>query len=297
MAISKTAAIILILLIIGAVTVSYVLIKPGTEEEKALIITTFPGLEKDLQIMLDGCNISVEPLVPAGVDPHEYQLKPSDYQKLNKALLIISTGHTPFENEIKNTINEKDKIIVIPEIPGIKFKTLPDGAVNLHMPIYDPSNYETYITYIANYLSEKIPSCSETIRRNTAEIIETINNTYISHKDLLANRSAVLVSPAVEYAVSWLGVDIKGYLTLEHESSTSPEQITLIREELAKGAIAVIIVDNNSMPLGQSSIKLEQLAEEYNASIIKVPAPFLDTSMLEKIQSVANQALEITKSS
>ncbi|MET1100861.1 MAG: zinc ABC transporter substrate-binding protein, partial [Pyrodictiaceae archaeon] len=112
-----------------------------------LIVTTFPNLVWDIKQLV--CKDDrVKSIVPLGVDPHEYQLTPSDIQLLAKADIIVSTAHTPFEEDIRSLTLEGKlyaTLIEIPRIPGIRILRNPvTGQPNYHMLIYDPENYKIF---------------------------------------------------------------------------------------------------------------------------------------------------------
>ncbi len=172
----QTTVIAVILILIITISLILTTFTSNIRNQSPLILTTFPGIDQDLESLLAGCKVNIEHLVPSGVDPHDYQLKPSDYEKINSALLIISTGHTPFEHQIKDIAG--DKVVEIPEIPGLILYTLPSGAVNLHMPIYDPHNYIKYIEYVSNVIESKIPECSSIIEQNRINLSKRAEKIY-----------------------------------------------------------------------------------------------------------------------
>ncbi len=282
-----------ILVLTMSITLFLTTFTDNSEDRSPLILTTFPGIDKDLESLLAGCDVDIEHLVPSGVDPHDYQLKPSDYEKISSALLIISTGHAPFESQIKDIAG--DKVVEIPEIPGLILYNLPSGAINLHMPIYDPRNYIKYIDYVSDIIKSKIPECSNIIEQNRINLSEKAEKIYDRYRNILKGRPAILSSPASQYAVAWLGVDIKGFILVEHGTSTSPEQVSQAEEILRYDGLAVVIVDDNGEPVDQASSYLRNLADKYGSPILNVPAPYLGDSTLEKILFVAGQAKELER--
>ena len=293
--INRKHAMLIATILLLAITITQFLTTfiDNSEDQSPLILTTFPGIDKDLESLLAGCEVDIEHLVPSGVDPHDYQLKPSDYEKISSALLIISTGHAPFERQIKDLAG--DKVVEITEIPGLILYNLPSGAVNLHMPIYDPRNYIKYIDYVSDIIESKIPECSSIIEQNRVNLSEKAEKIYDQYENILKERPAILSSPASQYAVAWLGVDVKGFILVEHGTSTSPEQVSQAEEILKYGGLAVVIVDDNGEPVDQASSYLHNLADKYGSPVLNVPAPYLGDSTLEKILFVAGQVGELEK--
>ncbi len=293
---------ILVLILVVASASYFIAIRNGAQttaplesggNNTILIVSTFPGVSDDVRQLVKGCPaISVVSLAPPGVDPHEYTLKPDQISLLSRASLVISTGHAPFENNVARYVGSS-KLILIPSIPGLEILKLPTGAENLHMPIYMPSNYMRFINYTSTRLESIAPNCRDTIMENTREAIE--NTTLLNKKyaGILAGKEAVAGSPAVEYPAYWLGLNISVYLTLQYGAQSSPQSVIEAKNILEKGGIAVIIVNSQEQPLGTVDKSLEKLAEQANAPILKIPAPFLPGSTLSKMWEIGSQAESI----
>jgi len=71
-------------------------------EDQVVVVVTFSYLKPDVERLL--CNGVVYAIAQVGVDPHEYQLKPSDIDVLKNADIIVSTAHTHFELDIREHV-------------------------------------------------------------------------------------------------------------------------------------------------------------------------------------------------
>ncbi len=292
----KTKKILLIILIMIALSAvlygAFQTKQPQTSQSKErsmLVVSTFPGVSDDIRLLTRGCsNIEVVPLAPPGSDPHHYSLRPSDVKLLDNASLVVSTGHAPFEKNIAKYV-PKDKLVVIPEIPGIHILRLPTGAVNLHMPIYDPRNYAVFINYIADKLETLDPNCSNIIDKNRNYIIRNIT-ILENYTNIMNSTPAVASSPLAEYPANWLGINITVYLSMQPGASAIPPNIIYRAEETLKNnGLAIIIVDQKGAPVSQVDKSLEALALKYNAKILKIPAPYLPEPTLDKLEMIASQ--------
>ncbi len=281
-----------ILVIVALVSVSLggIASRSGIRSNQQNIISvTFPSLIDDVKLLVNGCNIQIESIAPPGADPHNYAISPDKAGILANSLLIVSTGHAPFELAIRKTV-PKDKLIEIPSIPGIELYKLP-GAVeeNPHMPIYDPRNYRIFITYMSEKLIEKLPKCSTTIVSNEKRIL-MITDRLIEEYSLKFNGiRGVITHPPLQYAVNWLGVNITVVISAGEEAHTSPKTLKKAERLLSMGSIAVIMVDDNGNPYTPVDEWLLDQAVKYNATIIRVKAPFLQGSILDKIRYVTSQ--------
>ena len=253
-----------------------------------LIVTTFPNIADEVkQIACE--EDTVVSLAPYGVDPHSYQLTPENIELLTRADVIISTAHAPFEVSIREIVQSKELKAVLLEIPKLKgIKILQNPATekpNYHMPIYDPSNYETFIKAVADTLANLNPKCFETYKEKAEKIIQQIRSleAYANYTGI----TAVADAPPTQYAVSWLGIKIKYLVIKEHGVSATPSDLLKIEEAISKGQIKLAIVLS---PVNQAaSKKLEELAEKYNIPVLYVPAPFSKGTFLEKLSTITSQ--------
>ncbi len=252
------------------------------------ILVSFPNLALDVgNITCPGDR--VEYIAPPGVDPHTYTLTPSDRQRIMEADVIISTAHTGFEMRIRE-MNSSGLIhgvlVEIPKIPGIRIMDNPvTHQPNLHMPIYDPHNYIVFINYIAKLFSKLNPYCSsyylDRARIVSKRVYELLNNTP------RINATALAEAPYMQYAVSWTGIRVKHLLVKEEDTPATPEDLLRIREALSRHEINVVLV--SYPPVSIFSRRATSLAREYNVSIIYVPVPMGNSSIISKLGFISRE--------
>ena len=256
------------------------------------VVVTFSNLVYDVEPLLCEGDV-VEYLAPPGVDPHNYQLSPSDVEKLRRADLVVSTAHAPFEVVVKDLIRRGELralLVEIPEIPGVKILSNPVlGTPNYHMPIYDPVNYVEFITYLANTLSTLRPECSKHYRDAAARVASEVRELV----DRAPKLSVVAAAdtPLAQYAVTWLGVDVKYLVIREHGAPASPSDVSRIREAVRSGKVRLAVVAKP--PRSKASEMLKGIAGEAGIPVIYVPQPFQEGSIIDKLRDVLTQALSI----
>jgi len=252
------------------------------------IVVTFANLKEDVRLIAP--NDTVVSIVKPGVDPHSYQLTPKDVETLRKADVIISTAHAPFELKIRELVESgeiKAKLIEIPKIPGIVLLKNPmTGKPNLHMPIYDPHNYEVFLKYVAKVLSDLNPKGdyvyrAEKVCREVSEIVA---------KTRKLNVLAVADQPESQYAVHWLNVTIVSFLVREPGLPALPKDINRIEKEMGKVKLAVVL-DTNT----QTSETLRRIAGEHGVPVLVVPSPIEDMSVLRKLETISKEVEELKK--
>jgi len=227
--------------------------------------------------------------VPKGVDPHNFQLTPRSLELLRRADLIISTAHTPFEIAIRRLVMEgylSARLLEIPKISGIRLLKIPGTSIlNLHMPIYDPFNYEKFITALALELSNLKPSDKYTYLTRAKVVIKGINS--LIKESVKLNVYAIADFPFIQYAVSWLNVTVKYSVLKEWNLPPTPKELIFIRNALKSREINLVLITEPSD--AKATKYLKELAERYGVPAIYVPSPLAEGSILSKLRAIASQ--------
>ena len=270
-----------VLAIIFAFVISAALFLPYVEAQGyGGIVVTIPIIQGDVEKIVNG-TIPVESLVKPGVDPHEFQLSPSDVVFLRNASLIISTLHTYAEMQIDSMIknNElKAAYIAIPKIPGIEYEVIPNNGIkNPHMPIYDPKNYLKFIANLTQTLDELYPNLSYIFDSQYRLLSQDVQRLIAEYGGKM-NTTAVASVPRVQYAVEWTGLKIARFLVVDKEAGVQPQDVNLIEQLLSNGTAKIAVVagsyDNRTsswIPYSQFDKNLADMATKYGAKVIYVP--------------------------
>jgi len=252
------------------------------------IVSVFPNIARDVSLIICSGDV-VDYLIPPGVDPHEYQLTTGDYDKLSRASVIISTGHTGAEEKIEEMVSSgelKAVLINIMEIPGIRLAVNPStGQPNLHMPIYDPLNYIMFIENLTNTLASINPSRADCYRENALRVINEVVALTAGNYRRYLGTPTVLDSPELQYAVEWMGFRVLKTLIPEHDVQPSPQDVSAVEELLRSGEVPVVFV---TAPVQSSESQLlQELAGKYNVTVVSIPSPVAYNSTVEKLESIA----------
>ena len=261
-----------------------VVAQPG----KLLIVTTFPNLVEDVKLVAS--EEETVSLVPAGADPHDYQLTSRDLDLIREANLIVSTAHTSFEVDLRRKIEQREfsaTLVELTKIPGIAILNNPVlNQPNYHMPIYDPRNYKLFVKYLALKLAELNPLKAKIYLNRANNVAKEVDSLIESTPKL--NVIAAADYPFTQYAVSWLGVEIRYLIVKEAGVSATPSDIEKLKEALARKEVKLVVV---AEPVELPASKLlKSLAEKYDVPVLYVPLPFSSGSILSKLKYIASQA-------
>ncbi|ABL77531.1 metal ABC transporter substrate-binding protein [Thermofilum pendens] len=295
---SRRSLALVAVVVLVALGIGYLLLSPGLSPQAPRagglkIVVTFYSLKGDIEYLLCQGD-EVIPVTPQGVDPHEYQLTPSDVARIREGSLIVSTAHAPFEQKIKQLVETgelKSRLIEIPRIPGIKLLVNPStGTLNYHWPIYDPNNYIAYINYTAHVMASLRPECASTYLSKASGLIANI--TSIERSAPRLNLVAVGSSPVVQYSVEWMGINVSYLLIKEADLPATPQDIATIEDAMARGAINVVVI-SKGLETTSAGKTLVDLASKYGKPVLYVPSPISSESTYEKILVVVKEVEKV----
>lgn len=261
--------------------------------ERVLVVVTVYPLKFDVSLLSCG-NVEVYSIVPAGVDPHEYQLTSRDAELVRQANLIVSTGHTHFELEIAELAKKgelKGVLVDALEVEGLLVRENPvTGKPNYHMPIRDPVNYLVFLVHLTRVLAKVDPANAACYYEKAQEAISTVLGKVLVHRNSLEGL-VVADKPHVQYAVEWLGLRVAWILKYEEEVSLAPESIEKALNLLNSGSIVAVAVTDP--PVAQESSFLLEEAQKRGIPVIRVP---FYNGTLDALLYVSQQAAELQKS-
>ncbi len=258
----------------------------GLARSGLLVVATFPPLAADIAFL--ACpGDRVVSLLPPGVEPHDYQLRPADVELLSRADVIVSTGHTVFEREIERLVEEgrlHAVVVNVLELPGIHVRVNPStGQPDYHMVVYDPDNYLVMMRAVAEAMARLNPGCAGVYASRLHEIEQVVSS--LKRMAPSTPRIAVADKPYTVYAVSWLGLRVVHVLELEHGVPVPPESVERAEKLLARGAVAVV----TDPPVAASSRLLLDLARRHGAPVLLVHAPTGRGPVLSWLQDLLSQ--------
>ncbi len=284
----RVLALLVVVLFVSSVAAGAEVLGAARRPHGLLVVVTFPGLLDDVK-MLACPGDRVVSLVPRGVDPHDYYLPPWGLRVLRAADVIVSLGHTPLELMIRRMWAEGligGVLVEVPRVPGVRLLRNPvTGSLDLHMPVYDPRNYAAFIEYLAHVLALRRPECRGYYLSEAGVLASEAMRLYWSAPRLSAR--AVADSPALLYAVSWLGVRVVGLLRPGYGLPVTPAVI----EDLAKSGVSLVVV---TAPVeSPASTWLRWFAEERGLPVLYVYSPTYPGSVIWKLRVLVDEAVGV----
>jgi len=202
----------------------------SAEEDDINIVCT-NSILSDFTSNLITENVTIDYIMPSGVCPAYYDTTPSDISKVTNADIIISFGSAQMEPWLSDILiyNENYDLIECKDM----------GEWNI------PSGAKAYVQYISENLMDFFPELNQTIKTNTDNYLNQINQTA---SDLIENITSKGYQDREIISMSWQK-DFLEWLGLNVTHSYGPPQILSAQDEAdvlnaASEEGVAVVVDN-----------------------------------------------------
>lgn len=275
------------LLLIGTVVLSVLLTACGGQEKKEAssndkiqVMTTFyPMYEFTKQVV--GNKGEVELLIPAGTEPHDFELSAKDLAKISDADVFVynSPELETWTDNLTDTIDTKKTEI----IQASKNITLMDGAEHDHEEAHDDHDAKEHeedghdhdldphvwldpvlaikeVETIRDQLSKKYPEDQATFEKNAASYIDelkTLDEDYQAGFKAAKNKTFVTQHAAFGYLAKQYGLTQEAIAGISPDQEPSPSRLSELKHYVDDHQVKVIYFEENA-----SSKVAETLSKE-----------------------------------
>ena len=240
----------------------------GTTTPDGLTTTSFLA---DIVRNVAGERLTVESLLPVGVDPHSYAATPYDVRKLASSKLLIING-AEYEHFLESLLqNAEGEREVIEASAGLTLRKDAEGeqGVDPHLWL-DPNNVIAYVENIREALTHFDPESAaeyqvnaETFSAELKEldswIVEQVSHIPPERKLLITNHEAL------NYFADRYGFTIAGTILESFSTDAAPsakQMAALVDQIKARGAPAIFLDAGDHVTLAQ------QIAAETGVRVI-----------------------------
>jgi ABC-type Zn uptake system ZnuABC Zn-binding protein ZnuA len=251
---------------------------------KAQIAASFTPLASIVSEVA-GEDFNVISLIPAGVEPHDYEPLPAQQQDLNDSVLIFQIGMN-FDNWISKSVGTSDKLIDLSK----SIETRPDD------PHYwlNYNNASLIATKVAQELKARYPQYSITIDSNLLAFQLKLDNALAAAKlkvSQLKNKGIITQHDAYEYLAAELNINILG--TIEQVQGTEPsaQHLKELSDLVKQYDLKKIFAEPNT-----KSDLVISFAQDNNLEIIYLDAAGISTpNYLEMMDNNINNIVSALK--
>ncbi|MGV8085166.1 MAG: metal ABC transporter substrate-binding protein [Candidatus Bilamarchaeum sp.] len=224
----------------------------------------------DIAKNVGGESVDVSTIVPAGVEPHEYEPTSRQIESINQSdvVVILGSGMGGFENTM---VQARE---VVNASKGLQLLTMVDDESESGLIVTDPhvwlsaKNMIRMSENVRDALIAKDPKNENVYRANADSYIAKLNRIDLSYKNQLSNcsKSVILVNHnAFSYMAQeyhFRTIYISG---ISPESEPSPRDLENLVQEARNNSIKYIFYEELSDPRAA-----EAIASEVNATALEL---------------------------
>lgn len=240
------------------------------------VTTTFLG---DLVYQVLGDSVNLNILMGPGVDPHTYQVSPSDLTKIYNSDLLIYQG-IHLEGKFSEILSEIDRpgltvLEATKDIPREQLITVSNskGHQEYDPHIWHDPNLWTIVTRtVENQLLDLFPSLSQQIIGNSEKYIVNIDNMKQQVLDLVnqipqTQRILITSHDAFNYFGRFTNFEVRAIQGLSTVTEASTKDMDELVKVITSNNIKAVFVENSVSPKMIDSLTQAVKASGYDLKI------------------------------
>ena len=265
---------------------------PQKTDSFVVAATFFPLYDLTKSIVGEGGE--VYPIVPSGIEPHDYEPNPSDLETLNSADAFVTMGieFAEFEEDLVAAVNPS--IAVISAGNGIPLLEASQdehdgqelgedehrhGGEDPHIWL-SPKNAQLMVSNIAAGLKKADPPSAALYQRNSEELMSELRalDAEFTQGLISCNKDVILVNHnAFSYLARDYGFRIIAVSGLEPEAEPTPKQLSTLVDQAKENDLHYIFYEEMVDPRIASTIAQEVGAEILGLSSLEGASSASDT--------------------
>ena len=236
----------------------------GNGEEKAAssgkpeLVAAFYPIEFAARRLAGGA-ADVSTLTPAGAEPHDLELKPSDVRRLQEAdlVLFLGGGFQPALDDAVGKLPDQSKVVDL--LAGLDLRPPADGedlAADPHVWL-SPAMMVEMVDATAGALAASLPAQKEQIRQRASALrdeLEQLDTEFETELDTCERRQIFTSHAAFGYLADRYGLKQIPITGLSPEAEPSSARLREIAEQAAGGKATTIFFETLVSPRVAESV-------------------------------------------
>lgn len=289
----------LIRILIFITVLTLIACSKDTSEKKNIVVTIYPFKAILQEITAD--EIQIDVLLPAGADPHTYEMSPSDYKKIQNARIFFYGAESLDGWAAK--IDVENKVELLKLVPN-------DFLLNIEMsddhshhtddhrhhhygtdPHFwsDPLTVNSMLDSLTKILSEYYPEKKDLFRKNSELFSQKLIQLDSKIRDEIKSVKHIKVfsaHPFYNYFFKRYEIDVVGSLEFSPGQQVTPKFLKNISEEIKRKNVKAIFINKQHI-----SKPAKVLAESAGIKIIELD-PLGGTGNLNTYEQIISENLK-----
>ena len=230
----------------------------------------------------------VDVLINAPMDPHHYELKPRDLQKIRWANYIFMLAVEDWERQIEKQAGKQKLVPLNKNINFIKIR----GAKDPHLWL-SPKSYAVLVKNVYEELSKLDPSREQHYRTRMQEFLKELEKLDKDYERVLKScRQRLIVSThlSTSYLSRDYGLESAGLAGMHAEHEPRPSELKKLVEVMkAKGVKSIFLEP------GQDKTTAEKIAKQTGAEVLHLNTSLYPEGENQDYFSIMRKNLEVLK--
>ena len=251
------------LLLVGCTKTNNTTVEKTSEPvsaEKINVAVTTSFLEDMVNVLAKDI-VNTVLIIPAGEDPHTYEPKPEDYQKLSDAKLILYHG-LHFEGKMDDVLESQNSYSVTKDFSEKDLLVMEEDGVKITDPHFwfDIELYKMAVKNAANALIEHVPDSKDTIEKNLNEYIvklDELKEYGIKKISEIEKSSRILITPhdAFGYFSRQYDIEVKAPQGVSTDSELSTNEMAETATFIVDNKVKAIFAETTTDPSRMEKLK------------------------------------------
>ncbi len=248
---------------------------PANEaEDTVLNVTVTTSFLEDMINVLAGDLVNTVLIIPAGEDPHTYEPKPEDYQKLSNADLIFYHG-LHFEGKMIEILESLNGVPVSKAFNESDLLVMDEEGVTIVDPHFwfDIDLYKQATITAANELIKALPENKEVIENNLNNYLTELDDLkeYASTNiGLIAKESRILITPhdAFSYFAREYDIEVKAPQGVSTDAELSTNEMAETANFIVENKVKAIFAESTTDPARMEKLRESCLEKGFEVTVV-----------------------------
>lgn len=246
------------------------------QDKTNIAVTIYPF--KSIIQEIVGDRVKIDVLLPAGADPHTYEMSPSDLMKIQNAKVFFYGAESLDGWAAKiDTENKIELLKLIPKEFLIDIKTSDDHSHHAddhnHYGVdphfwSDPLTVNSMLDSLTEILASLYPYDKEFFRENSLKFSERLVELDKKIKEqtkVLENTKVYLAHPFYNYFFNRYGIQVVGSLEISPGQQITPKFLKNVSEEISRKNVQAIFINKQHI-----SKQAKLLAESAKIKLVEL---------------------------
>ncbi len=245
-----------------------------SEENDKLKVTVTTSFLEDMVNTLAGDFVETTLVIPAGEDPHTYEAKPEDHDKLNNAQLIVFHG-LHFEGKMIELLEAVNAVSVTENFDKSKLLVMEEDGTEITDPHFwfDIDLYKIATTNAAKALQEKLPEHKDAIQTNLDNYLKQLDELKaynIEQINMIPKESRILITPhdAFSYFSRMYDIEVKAPQGVSTDAELSTNEMAETAQFIVDHKVKAIFAESTTDPARMEKLKESCAAKGFEVKVV-----------------------------